>query len=44
MTKSSDLLVAAVENEGVKRIFGIAGEEKKKVAAVIEDAAQRASP
>ena len=27
MTKASDLLVAALENEGVERIFGIPGEE-----------------
>ena len=27
MTKGSDLLVAALENEGVDRIFGIPGEE-----------------
>src|SRR5215471_3602170 len=27
MTKGSDLLVAALENEGVERIFGIPGEE-----------------
>ena len=29
MTKGSDLLVAALENEGVDRIFGIPGEEKQ---------------
>src|ERR1700761_8531987 len=27
MTKASDLLVAALENEGVERIYGIPGEE-----------------
>jgi hypothetical protein len=27
MVKGSDLLVAALENEGVDRIFGIPGEE-----------------
>src|SRR2546429_6362534 len=27
MTKGSDLLVAALENEGVDRIFGVPGEE-----------------
>ena len=27
MSKGSDLLVAALENEGVERIFGIPGEE-----------------
>src|ERR671920_1660379 len=31
MTKSSDLLVAALENEGVDRIFGIPGEENLDV-------------
>ncbi|MBB3660876.1 hypothetical protein FHX15_006148 [Rhizobium sp. BK650] len=30
MTKGSDLLVAALENEGVDRIFGIPGEEKSR--------------
>ena len=28
MPKGSDLLVQALENEGVERIFGIPGEEK----------------
>ena len=27
MAKGSDLLIAALENEGVARIFGIPGEE-----------------
>lgn len=31
MTKGSDLLVAALENEGVERIFGIPGEENLDV-------------
>jgi acetolactate synthase I/II/III large subunit len=31
MTKGSDLLVAALENEGVNRIFGIPGEENLDV-------------
>lgn len=31
MTKGSDLLVAALENEGVDRIFGIPGEENLDV-------------
>ncbi len=31
MTKGSDLLVAALENEGVRRIFGIPGEENLDV-------------
>jgi acetolactate synthase-1/2/3 large subunit len=31
MTKASDLLIAALENEGVERIFGIPGEENLDV-------------
>ena len=31
MTKGSDLLVGALENEGVERIFGIPGEENLDV-------------
>ena len=31
MVKASDLLVAALENEGVERIFGIPGEENLDV-------------
>src|ERR1700740_729505 len=31
MTKGSDLLVAALENEGVDRIFGVPGEESLDV-------------
>src|ERR671913_2518231 len=31
MTKGSDLLVAALENEGVDRVFGIPGEENLDV-------------
>ena len=31
MSKGSDLLVAALENEGVERIFGIPGEENLDV-------------
>src|ERR1700749_4564795 len=31
MTKGSDLLVAALENEGVERIFGLPGEENLDV-------------
>ena len=30
MTKGSDLLVAALENEGVDRIFALPGEEKSR--------------
>src|ERR1700712_5810417 len=35
MTKGSDLLVAALENEGVDRIFGIPGEENLDVVESI---------
>ncbi|MCA2406829.1 acetolactate synthase large subunit [Rhizobium leguminosarum] len=35
MTKGSDLLVAALENEGVERIFGIPGEENLDVVESI---------
>ena len=31
MSKGSDLLVAALENEGVERIFGVPGEENLDV-------------
>ena len=31
MTKGSDLLVAALENEGVERVFGVPGEENLDV-------------
>ena len=31
MTKGSDLLVAALENEGVEHIFGVPGEENLDV-------------
>jgi len=31
MTKKSDLLVAALENKGVERIFGVPGEENLDV-------------
>ena len=31
MPKSSDLLVAALENEGVERVFGVPGEENLDV-------------
>ena len=31
MAKGSDLLVAALENEGVDRIFGVPGEENLDV-------------
>ena len=35
MIKGSDLLVAALENEGVDRIFGIPGEENLDVVESI---------
>ena len=38
MTKGSDLLVAALENEGVEHIFGVPGEENLDV---VESLAQR---
>ena len=31
MSKGSDLFVAALENEGVERIFGVPGEENLDV-------------
>ena len=36
MPKGSDLLVAALENEGVDRIFGVPGEENLDVVEVSE--------
>src|ERR687897_2955913 len=35
MTKGSDLLVAALENEGVDRIFGVPGEENLDVVEAL---------
>jgi thiamine pyrophosphate-dependent acetolactate synthase large subunit-like protein len=35
MGKGADLLVAALENEGVKRIFGIPGEENLAVVEAL---------
>src|ERR671921_2113729 len=35
MTKGSDLLVSALENEGVDRIFGIPGEENLDVVEAL---------
>src|SRR5580700_5592417 len=35
MTKGSDLLVAALENEGVSQIFGVPGEENLDVVEAI---------
>ena len=36
MPKGSDLLVAALENEGVDRIFGVPGEENLDVVESFE--------
>ena len=35
MTKGSDLLVAALENEGVEYIFGVLGEENLDVVEAL---------
>ena len=35
MTKGSDLLVAALENEGVEYIFGVPGEENLDVVEAL---------
>jgi acetolactate synthase I/II/III large subunit len=35
MTKGSDLLVAALENEGVDRVFGVPGEENLDVVEAL---------
>jgi len=40
MVKGSDLLVAALENEGVDRIFGIPGEENLDVVESIRKSIQ----
>ena len=42
MTKGSDLLVAALENEGVDRIFGIPGEENLDVVESLRSSSHRA--
>ena len=42
MTKGSDLLVAALENEGVERIFGVPGEENLDVVELLRYSADRA--
>ena len=39
MTKGSDLLVAALENEGVERIFGVPGEENLDVVESLRTSA-----
>ena len=40
MTKGSDLLVAALENEGVEYIFGVPGEENLDVVESLRDVAR----
>ena len=42
MTKGSDLLVAALENEGVDRIFGFPGEENLDVVESLRTVEDRA--
>ena len=42
MTKGSDLLVAALENEGVERIFGVPGEENLDVVESLRNSQHRA--
>ena len=42
MTKGSDLLVAALENEGVEYIFGVPGEENLDVVEILAEFAHRA--
>ena len=37
MSKGSDLLVTALENEGVERIFGVPGEENLDVVQSLHD-------
>ena len=44
MTKGSDLLVAALEGEGVERIFGIPGEENLDVVESLRTSEDRACP
>jgi acetolactate synthase-1/2/3 large subunit len=41
MSKGSDLLVAALENEGVDRIFGVPGEENLDVVESLRDSSIR---
>ena len=42
MTKGSDLLVTALENEGVERIFGVPGEENLDVVESLRTSSDRA--
>ena len=44
MTKGSDLLVAALENEGVEQIIGIPGEENLDVVEVAAPLPHQAGP
>src|SRR6201992_4411484 len=41
MAKGSDLLVAALENEGVDRIFGVPGEENLDVVESLRNASTK---
>ena len=43
MTKGSDLLVAALENEGVEHIFGVPGEENLDVVESLRNRASSSS-
>ena len=43
MTKGSDLLVAALENEGVEYIFGVPGEENLDVVESLRKSSRRRS-
>ena len=42
MSKGSDLLVAALENEGVDRVFGVPGEENLDVVESLRQSKHRA--
>ena len=44
MPKGSDLLVAALENEGVDRILGVPGEENLDVVEVASQLQDQAYP
>ena len=37
MIKGSDLFVAALQNEGVERIFGVPGEENLDTRRIVAD-------
>ncbi len=44
MPKGSDLLVRALENEGVDRIFGVPGEENLDVVEILRSSSHQARP